>query len=260
MSILEVSLLSGCQVNCPYCAQGTYIRERNKRGGDLAMSLETFERCLSTVPKNVEIVFAGMAEPFLNLLAPAMMALAASNGHEVSVYSTLVGLDVTKVPELAKIEFKEFCIHVPDASGQMHVNLDEQYLATFAAACAMLPRRHFTCIGTPHPKLAPLLPRLNDDSPGLLSRAGNVPGRAIPRKTGRLKELPCMRHGVLLPNGEVALCCMDYALKEILGNLKTTPYTALYEGEAYRRIVRGLSDEREDIICRHCEVAECVGK
>ncbi len=31
-------------------------------------------------------------------------------------------------------------------------------------------------------------------------------------------------HSVLLPNGDVTLCCMDYSLSEILGNLYTQEY------------------------------------
>ena len=31
-------------------------------------------------------------------------------------------------------------------------------------------------------------------------------------------------HNVVLPNGDVSLCCMDYGLKHILGNLYTQEY------------------------------------
>lgn len=253
--ILEISTIVGCRVGCDYCPQSDHVRVYAERGGPHVMTLDLFKRCVSSVPNDVEIVFAGMSEPFLNPAAVRMIDHAARR-HEVSVYSTLAGLAAPDIPVLAKIDFREFCIHVPDDGDRMNIPIDSHYMTAFAAACACLPKRHFTCIGKPHPKLAPLLPKLNDDTSGLLSRAGNLTDRAIPRKTGRLKELPCMRHNVLLPDGSVVLCCMDYSQKSILGNLTTMKYEELFTGAEFQRVLCGLTDETKEILCRHCEVAE----
>ena len=37
-----------------------------------------------------------------------------------------------------------------------------------------------------------------------------------------------------LPNGDVLLCCVDYAMKHVLGNLREQDYASLFEGEQYR--------------------------
>ena len=33
-----------------------------------------------------------------------------------------------------------------------------------------------------------------------------------------------MNHNVLLPNGDVVLCCMDFGMQHVLGNLKRQSY------------------------------------
>ncbi len=66
-----------------------------------------------------------------------------------------------------------------------------------------------------------------------------------------------MDHGVLLPNGDVALCCMDYSLAHVLGNLRDMPHRELYKGDAFQKILLALKDESMALICRKCEIAEC---
>jgi len=80
-----------------------------------------------------------------------------------------------------------------------------------------------------------------------------------PRKTGKIKCSACgpkLDHNVLLPNGNVALCCMIYDLKHIVGNLLTGTYDSLFESEEYKKVLRGQAgDESVDIACRSCELA-----
>jgi radical SAM protein with 4Fe4S-binding SPASM domain len=59
-------------------------------------------------------------------------------------------------------------------------------------------------------------------------------------------------HNVVLPNGDVYICCMDYGLKHKIGNLLTTHYDHLE-----RDSLRGLM-KKGNIICRYCELSEIV--
>jgi hypothetical protein len=43
---------------------------------------------------------------------------------------------------------------------------------------------------------------------------------------------------VLLPNGDVVLCCMDYDLKHVIGNLVNQSYEDLYTGSAMVGLIR----------------------
>jgi hypothetical protein len=62
-----------------------------------------------------------------------------------------------------------------------------------------------------------------------------------------------MRQNVLLPNGDVTLCCMDYGLQHLLGNLVSGDYDALLRSDEFLRVRKGLKDESEEILCRYCE-------
>lgn len=64
-----------------------------------------------------------------------------------------------------------------------------------------------------------------------------------------------LNRNVLLPNGDVALCCMDYSLRHIFGNLLVSDYQDLFRSIEYHKLQKGLDDDSANIICRHCENA-----
>jgi radical SAM protein with 4Fe4S-binding SPASM domain len=64
---------------------------------------------------------------------------------------------------------------------------------------------------------------------------------------------------VLLPNGDVMLCCMDYSLKHNLGNLLTSSYDEVINGNEVKKVAAlnkkiGYSDE---VLCRSCNDGFC---
>jgi hypothetical protein len=98
------------------------------------------------------------------------------------------------------------------------------------------------------------------------NRAGNLntekvkarvskPITAAARPSGKLR---CDRiyQNVLLPNGDVVLCCMDWSAEHVLGNLKRDRFEDLYRSETFRRVLRGLRKPGVDILCRTCHMAE----
>jgi len=256
--ILEVSTVVGCRMACKCCPQAIHVRRYAETGGLTKMTLETFKQVLGTVPANVRISFAGMAEPWLNAHATAMVEHALNAGHEVSIYTTLSGMTLDDVRAPSRRKFVEFVVHLPDDVGIMKLNVNDAYLEVLHEVRRVIPH-HYSVIGPLHRALVPIVGKVNDDSSGIFSRAGNLTDRAIPRKTGPLACSACgpkIDHNILLPNGDVTLCCQDYSLKHILGNLLKQSWDSLFEGEAYQRVMRGLDgDESIDIACRHCELA-----
>ncbi len=257
--ILEVSTVVGCRMGCSVCPQATHVRSYAGRG-DRHMTLATFQRCLATVPRRVEVMFAGMAEPWLNRDATSMVEHASSLGHPISLYSTLVGMTQDDVVRLSRVTMRtSLCVHLPDAAGDMHLDVDDAYLATLRSVVATLPH-HFVLFGALHPRVRAVLGHdVRDDTAGTFSRAGNLVERRIPRKTGALACSACgpkIDHNVLLPSGDVALCCQVYDLKHVIGNLTTMTYDELFTSEAYATVMRGLAgDESVDLACRTCELA-----
>lgn len=256
---LEISTVVGCRMACQSCPQTIHVRSYAGRG-DRVMTLETFLWCLEKVPKEVEIIFAGMAEPWLNPRATEMVVAAHALGHGVSVFTTCAGMTPLDVQAIRNIPFRLFCIHIPDADGLMRLDPTPDYLETVRACIRTFPQHNFSLIGRPHPAIVPLLDMpVSDSSIGLYSRAGNLKVNRISKKSGPLECTACgprIDHNVLLPDGSVALCCMTYRLDHILGSLVTGTYEELFSGAEYARIRRGLAgDESIDIACRTCELS-----
>lgn len=262
---LEISTVVGCRMGCDYCPQKVHTHTYLQRvlpwpKGSINnhMALDDFKTMLSTVPKSVEIIFAGMAEPWLNPNATDMVIYATSQGYKVGAYTTLVGMTMEDITRLQSVNFKFICLHLPDADGLMKLKVTDQYLSTILLFLSKFPYAQKMVIGKLHPEVEEITGPVIDGSPGLFSRAGNLKTLAINKKRGKLQCSACgpkIDHNVLLPNGDVLLCCMDYAQEHVIGNLLTMGYDGLFKSEEYLKVMRGLEDENSNIACRQCEVS-----
>lgn len=253
---MEISTVVGCRMNCGYCPQKLHVKKYSLTNTVFAMSMETFETCLSKIPLDVEIIFAGMAEPWLNPNCTDMLLLAHSRGYKIGVYTTTVGMMFDDIDKIKRLPFIHFCLHLPDDAGVMRVKVDESYLNVLRHA--MQIKHNFMCIGNVHPLVKEVTGEVEDSSNALISRAGNLKTLAAVYKTGKIRCSACgpvIDHNILLPNGEVLLCCMTYGMESILGNLLECSYAELFTGKEYQRIAQGLEDDGLDIPCRKCEVA-----
>lgn len=215
MKILEVTTNVPCSLNCSYCPQG---KLRHAYRGPKTMNMIKYLEWLRSVPENVKVVFAGMSEPWLNNYCTDMVLWTYMKGHEVAVYTTLVGMFLENIAELEGIPFTHFVVHKIPTTPEGLVKIVEKSLShvsveeiTGANAC---------------------------------SRAGNL--RLEKRKNGKVKcSVSSFDHNVLLPNGDVVLCCMDYSLKHVLGNLNKQSYDSIIREEEYE-------------LCHYCNLAEEV--
>lgn len=261
---LEISTIVGCKMRCSYCPQTSHIEnflERvNKDLRMLKMSLSDFVAFLSTIPSFVDVVFAGMAEPFLNPEATDMIEHAYNKGHKISVYTTGSGVKMQDIERLKNINYHHFCLHLPDCDGLMNLNITDEYLSVLKELDKI--KKSAMCIGTLHPKVKETLGYdVPDGKDGLYSRGGTLKELMIPRKSGELFCSSCteeLNHNVLMPNGDVVLCCMDYNQKHVIGNLKEIKYEEIFKSNEYLRVRQGLKDESIDILCRTCEVSKNI--
>ena len=93
----------------------------------------------------------------------------------------------------------------------------------------------------------------------LSDRAGNVKdkdNRLVSKHTSgkifcsRSKKL---NHNVLLPDGSLVLCCSDFGLEYVLGNLNTDTYEDIQNSDVIKRVIANMnSDSNETVICRKC--------
>ena len=230
------------------------------------MSFETFKTCLDKIPKSVTILFSGYTEPFLNPECTKMILYAHNSGYTIQVYSTLVGMTLDDIEQFKHIPFKGFHVHLPDASMHAKIAVNQNYI-TILKKLVTGNVKNLTSMSMEncHPKIKEILEN-EVMIPEMVSRAGTVD---IVKNDFKkiLGPISCNRAtfdrisnnvidiNVLLPNGDVALCCMDYGLQNILGNLLNSEYQELFESESYKTIYEKMQSYDSDIICRNCNEA-----
>jgi hypothetical protein len=231
------------------------------------MSFETFKNCLDKIPQQVDIHFSGMSEPWLNPECTNMVLHAHQKGHEIAVYTTTVGMCPKDVEKIRQIPFRAFSVHLPDKERYSKITIDDNYLETLETISKGSIRNiEYMTMGTLPSEVRQLLKkRISKTS--MMSRAGNLEGKKDIVSPSRLKgPIICrscgdlLNHNVLLPNGDVLVCCMDYGMQHVLGNLISSDYASLFNSTEYQKLKSGLEDDSINILCRYCENASTLGE
>lgn len=263
----SIDTRNGCVVDCVYCPQRT-LQEKYK--GERFLSFENFKKVVDKLPKEIRVTFAGFTEPFLNPKCTDMLLYAHEKGHPVSIFTTGVGLTIKDYKRIKHIPYAGepnggFTLHIPDADRKAKHPITESYveLIEYMYMCwrkGQLINFNVMSMGAPHESVSHLWS--TPHQPEMWSRAGNLFHEAIlkpelmnrkndfqsvyhgegPKTCGCIEEL---YHNVMLPNGDVSLCCMDYGLKHILGNMFT---------QEYEDVVPQLNTCFD--MCRFCENAK----
>lgn len=254
MPFLEVSTGVKCGMACSYCPRDKIAK--SYRGPSL-MSLETFNTALANTPDNLPVSFAGYAEPYLNVNCSAMVQAAADVGRRVQMYTTGVGMNVADVEMLESVKPSPMILHLPDAGGDMKAKVTPEYAERMQRLAANVPGLRTVCYGEWHPMLMDL--KRYEVGYGLHSRAGNVTHLAQVKRHGplRCRPAPNLDENVLLPSGELSLCCNDWGLVHIVGDLTRRAWADIHAGEAmaaHREKMRS----GESCLCSTCEFAEAV--
>lgn len=252
----------GCVVDCIFCPQKTLISSYN---GEKTISLENFIKLIDKVPKEITITFAGFTEPWLNKECTDMLLYAHNKGHLISVFTTGIGMDINDVMMIKDIPYSSgpncgFILHLPDKEGYSKHPITDKYievLETIKRVSGDIKNFYVVCMGTVHDKIKHIFP--NAYVQEMWSRAGNLQiEQTLKPELFNLKDkyksidngdklMTCncaekLYHNVLLPNGDISLCCMDYSLKYIIGNLYNEEYNDILPNP---NTTFGL--------CRYCE-------
>ena len=259
---MEITSVIGCKIRCTYCPQDKLMRAYAKRSNIYKMTFDTFKRCLDKIPLNVHIDFSGMAEPWLNPECTKMLLYAHERGYGIAIYTTTVGMTTSDVENFESIPFRQFNVHLADKERYSKIEVNDNYLETIDAILkSKIQNREYMTMGKLHPKVQQLIKK-SISRTRMLSRAGNLEGKVYPPIPPRSKgPIRCrsagnlFNHNVLLPNGDVLICCMDYGMQHILGNLISSSYTSIFKGKEFFKLQKGLDDDSLDILCRYCENA-----
>ncbi len=267
---IDITTMIGCKVNCKYCPQELLLHNyfKGNPNRDSVMTMETFKAFLDHLPEKCNLMFCGMAEPFLNPWCSDMISLAYECGKNIELYTTLVGATQKDLERIWDIPMSFVNLHVADINGYAQIPVTEAYFELIKNALehkredGSLFVNLCNAQGEPHPRIKELCRGKLDISTVLHDRAGNLENKELFHKETLLGKLSCSRCGqklnnnVLLPDGTLLLCCMDYGMKHVLGNLKSMKYEDIMEGNSLIKIKEGLmGNEEVDILCRSCSFA-----
>jgi hypothetical protein len=258
---LEISTNIGCPVACAYCPQRTLLAAYSKRSSVFMMSFECFKTCVDKVPVEVAIDFSGMSEAWRNPECTRMVKYASERGHRVRIHTTLTGMRKEDVEILSTLPLDAVRVHLPSSNNLEKITVDVKYLEVLDKVASLIPVARFVCFGRQaHPDVRKLLrkyPTAKIRMASASNRADNAcsPGKPIFfMKKGSMQCGNNARYNILLPNGDVILCCMDYGLKNVLGNLLSMDYEELFRGPAFQKVSAGFKDPSLKTLCRSCTV------
>lgn len=250
---LEITTHIGCPMNCVDCPQDLL---RKKYKGKKDLDFEDYKRVIDKVPAGTRIDFSGMCEPFCNPRCADMILYAYEKGFPLALYTTLQGATMEDYEKLKGVHYEVVTIHLPDRDGRSTFRFtDEYYNVLLHWNCD-----NYSCHGNIDVRVLPYLKYRNLIT-FMHDRAGNVEGRPhitldADRPLWCITSGRDMNHNVLLPNGEVIMCCMDYGMTGRFGNLFTQTYEEVLCSKQAREM--RLTLDRGESICRHCSNAHPI--
>ena len=275
MPTLEITTMIGCPLMCNFCPQENL---RDKYGEDTKyMSLDTFKTALSKVPSDTRIDFSGMAEAWVNPEATNMLRYALESNHRVAIYTTLYNWTTDTANEVLELLTSHkplvdtFSIHFPDEYGNMKgwkytKEWEDVYnIMTGGVQSAGIKLEAMTMSdhGKIHEDLQHLGVQLYNwfghDRAGSLNKQQVETDQEIKFVERHEKPVRCSKtinydQWVLQPNGDVVICCMDYDLKHVIGNLNRDSYFDLFTGPGMVNLLRENTKTcfSDKSLCKSC--------
>lgn len=233
MNWIEITTKIGCKNMCSYCPQSTFLKAY--KDSKKIMTLEDFKMLISNVNKShTRIHFSGFSESMLNDESIDMMIYAHNEGFDLVLYTTLVGFTEEKAKRLTEnnVLFYQTRLHEFDGIGFDQYEFD--YKSKIFALNILTKDHKVVRVENP------------------MSRGGSV--FDVIKKTGKIK---CAENrifnNVLLPNGDVYLCCSDWALEHKIGNLYNNSYDSDEFSNARKDIFKKCITIDSEVLCRSCE-------
>lgn len=266
---IEITTQIGCPVNCRYCPQDVLVaryfsrdKSRKKR-----MTLENYKQCLQNLPPDTVITFSGFCEPFLNPECADLMCYTAEHGNRMSLHTTLVGMTMKDFERIKELPFENVILHTPDRDGYANIPITDTYLQVLNS---MLDAKNqdgdplikiANCQSEPDENILRIINhRVSFSSNKLIDRAGNIEKKEVAENVNHKGKIVCIKspnlqRNVLLPDGSVVLCCMDFGLRHELGNLIYNSYDEIMDSEILREIKTCMETDGA-MLCRRCSFAK----
>jgi radical SAM protein with 4Fe4S-binding SPASM domain len=276
---LEITTMIGCPLLCTYCPQDT-LKEAYGKEDAKYLSLVDFKTIVDKLDvTDIRLDFSGQAEPWVNPECTDMLEYALGKGFRVAIFTTLYNWSEDVVHRVGQLlldhasQIEIVKIHFPDAAGNMKGwRPSEEWNYAFAGIQSIVGNagikyeamtmsdhgvhpaiRNLPGVGVSHGWGA-----VAHDRAGILDH-DNIEAQPVILAPKHHRPVVCARNprfnqGVLLPNGEVLLCCMDYEKKHVVGNLLTQSYDEIWNGEEIQRIrkLNAQDSWTNESLCKSC--------
>jgi hypothetical protein len=281
MPTIEITTMIGCPLKCTFCPQDVLRSQYGRQ--EKYLSIENFKLIVSKLPDYVRIDFSGMAEPWANPDATAMLVHSLERGFRIALYTTLYGMNAQDVPVVVETltrhanQVEVICVHLPDGGGNMRgFRYSSEYANALSAFLKLKTSglfRDFQFMtmhgaGEVHPELRDLVA-----APGGWvgnTRAGTVTppdgaSAAIETMPRHARPVTCSYtpfydQNVVLPNGDVLICCMDYSARHRVGNLISDDYFSIFSSQGMAALrAANTRPEADASICKNCARAVAHG-
>lgn len=272
--VLEVSTIMGCSVNCKFCPQDVMLKtyyEKN-RNRQRIMTIDDFGVILEHTPQECIIDFSGMTEPFNNPYCLEMIKMACEAGRKVYLFTTLAEVDEKTVDELLKLPVYYVTLHVADCRGYAYIPTTEAYYRNLEKVISAVkadgtPFIDFVNAQTdPDERVAEIVKGKYEVMRSVQNRAGNVKEEGAQHREkniGADEKIKCcfcgddISNNVVLPDGTLLICNMDYGMKHVLGNLYEEDYDSIRSKGELQRVIRAMNceEEMDELLCRSCLLA-----
>ena len=250
MNILEITTNIGCVNDCLCCPQSQLLSAYGKNRRQLAY--DDYLRVLKKLPHSIEIGFCGFSEPLLNPECARMLLATRQARLKARLLTTLVGLKQKDVETLKGCNPHYIRFHLPDTvqfrfPDARWIGLHRLFME------AKIPADYeYLSLG---PITGPMQDYLKSigvtewTKQELVSRAGLLEERPV--LAGNIYcSYNRWHYNVMMPNGDVYLCCMDFGLKHRLGNILDQAYDEIYDAAERLRL-----GDHDSMICAKCEWA-----
>lgn len=271
--VLEVSTVMGCTVNCKYCPQDVMLKKyyETDKKRQRVMTIDNFKKILQHTPDNCIIDFSGMTEPFNNPDCLDMIRMACNAGRKVYLFTTLSEVDEETVEELIKLPIYYMTLHVADKCGYAYIPTTETYYRNVERVISAKKKDGSPFVDfinaqtAPEERVAQICLDKYEIMRSVQNRAGNVKDETAQHREKIIEAgevIKCcfcgddLSNSVVLPDGTLLICNMDYGMQHVLGNLYDEDYDTIRSKGELHRVLREMNGGDDmDLLCRKCLLA-----
>lgn len=267
---IDFTLQAGCPVRCDFCPQTLFLKEY--KSPEKKITLDNFKLALSNLKNSSvkTIQFAGFSEPLYHENFYDFAALSVEGGFEVLVISTLKGLDIERLKKIENLPvIWEVSIQPINMRNRKGLNDEEAWdnIKSFMKL-NFKPQPIFRCLdlNLSIKERNKLIEQgeefgIKNIVFGEFNTRAGIIGENRINKFG--KKIIC-RYNVppeILPNGDVLLCCMDFGIKHVIGNIFRESFEKILSSDPLKKIINIMNLKKEEkILCHTCEAAIPVRK